>query len=279
MRIGDFDLYKDLLARTSGLTLSPDKCYLLDSRLTPIAKKRGFATLDAMTLALRGIQDPGLVKDVVEAMTINETSFFRDRALFDALREEIIPHVLKKRGKKTLRIWCAACSSGQEAYSVALLLREMKAQMKGWDIGVLASDISDSVLEQAQSGLYSQFEVQRGLPIRMLIKYFEQSTDQWQLQEDVRDMVTFQQFNLLQPMDEFQTFDIILCRNVLSYFEEPTKTDVLNRIAAQLTPEGFLLTGISETLTSGPFKMADSRAGLYVLQDSDYNKGSNKAAR
>ncbi len=274
MRIGDFELYKDLLARRSGLVLTPDKCYLLDSRLTPIAKKWNYPSLDSMTLALRAVPDPALIKDIVEAMTTNETSFFRDGRPFELFKTVVLPYLTKNRDKKKpLRIWCAAASTGQEPYTLCMTLKENAALMAGWNVEIIATDIADSILAIAKAGRYSQFEVQRGLPIQMLLKYFEQTTDGWQIKPDIRNMVKFQQFNLLDPMEGLGSFDIVFCRNVLIYFDEKTKADVLRRISGRLASDGFLFLGGAETVLgiSDAFKPMDQHRGLYVQQNGRYN--------
>lgn len=274
MRISDFDLYKDLLKRKSGLTLTSDKSYLLDSRLTPVAKKWGYANLDAMTLVLRGVPDNGLVKDVVEAMTTNETSFFRDTKPFDLFNNTILPYLHKKRAaKKSFSIWSAAASSGQEPYSLSMLIKEKGPLFSGWNIRLLGTDLSTEILDHASKGVYSQFEVQRGLPIQMLMKYFDQAGDSWVIKDEIRKMVRYEQFNLLDDMSKFGTFDVIFCRNVLIYFDELTKKGVLEKLAARLEPDGFLVLGGAETVLgiTDVFKVAESYRGLYVLKNGTFD--------
>lgn len=274
MRINDFDLYKDILKARSGLTLTPDKSYLLDSRLTPVAKKWGHASLDAMTLVLRGVPDPNLVKDVVEAMTTNETSFFRDTKPFDMFKNTILPYLMKKRAtRKSINIWCAAASSGQEPYSLSMLLKETGHAINGWNIKILGTDISTEILDHAKKGVYSQFEVQRGLPIQMLMKYFDQTGDTWTIKDEIRKMVKYEFFNLLDSMDKLGTFDIIFCRNVLIYFDEQTKKMVLEKMARRLEGDGFLVLGGAETVLgiTDAFKLAESHRGLYVLKNGTFD--------
>jgi len=267
MRISDFDLYKDLLKEKSGLTLTPDKSYLLDSRLTPIARKHNFANLEALTMALRAMPAPDLIKDVVEAMTTNETSFFRDSKPFDQFRDVVIPHLLKTRGAvKRARIWCAASSTGQEPYSLAMLLKENAARLPGWSFEIIATDISTEVIETAKKGEYSQFEVQRGLPIQMLMKYFEQKGDRWHLKHDIKSMIQYKFFNLLTPMAPLGKFDIIFCRNVLIYFDRETKAKVLENMATLLPEDGFLFLGGAETVLgiTSAFKSLENTRGVYI---------------
>jgi chemotaxis protein methyltransferase CheR len=267
MKVADFELYKTLLYDKSGLVITPDKSYLLDSRLTPIAKKWNYPSLDMMTLQLRALPDQKLIKDIVEAMTTNETSFFRDTKPFQLFQETILPHIMEHRGaKKTLRIWCAACSSGQEPYSLSMILKDKEAQLKGWRFEIVATDLSDEILDQARKATYSQFEVQRGLPIQYLMKYFTQVGETWQLKDDIKSMVKFSTFNLLEDMGRIGTFDVIFCRNVLIYFDEKTKGNILGRMEKQLEKDGFLLLGGAETVLgiTDKFMPMPEKRGLYV---------------
>jgi chemotaxis protein methyltransferase CheR len=270
MRINDFDLYKDLLKEKSGLTLTPDKSYLLDSRLTPVARKWNFANLEAMTMAMHGVPSANLIKDVVEAMTTNETSFFRDSKPFDQFRDVILPHLMKTRTGKRVRIWCAASSTGQEPYSLAMLIKEQAAKMPGWTFEIVATDIDTTVLESAKKGEYSQFEVQRGLPIQMLMKYFEQKGDRWSLKQDIRSMVQFKYFNLLEPMAALGKFDVVFCRNVLIYFDRETKAKVLQNMAGALPEDGFVFLGGAETVlgVTDAFKPMENTRGIYIKPTS-----------
>lgn len=271
MKVADFELYKSLLYDKSGLVITPDKSYLLDSRLTPVAKKWNYPTLDMMTLQLRAIPDQKLIKDIVEAMTTNETSFFRDTKPFTLFQETILPHMMQARAsRKTIRIWCAACSSGQEPYSLSMILKEKEAQLKGWRFEIIATDLSEDILAQARKASYSQFEVQRGLPIQYLMKYFTQVGDLWQLKDEIKNMVKYSTFNLLDDMSRMGQFDIIFCRNVLIYFDEKTKGNILGRMDKQLEKDGFLLMGGAETvlgITDKFMPMPDKR-GLYIKSQS-----------
>lgn len=270
MRIADFDLYKDLLKEKSGLTLTQDKSYLLDSRLTPVARKWGYESLDSMTMALRTLPKADLLKDVVEAMTTNETSFFRDSKPFDQFRDIIIPHLIKTRPTKRARIWCAASSTGQEPYSLAMLIKENAAKLPGWQFEIVATDIDTNVLETAKKGEYSQFEVQRGLPIQMLMKYFEQKGDRWCLKSDIKSMVQYKYFNLLESMHTLGRFDIVFCRNVLIYFDKETKAKVLQAMAQLLPDDGFVILGGAETVLgiTDAFKPMDNTRGIYIKPNS-----------
>lgn len=271
IKLSDFDLYQNLLYEKSGLVVTQDKTYLLDSRLTPIAKKWGYATLDAMTVALRAFPDQNLIKDIVEAMTTNETSFFRDQKPFTLFETIVLPAVVQARakGSRKIRIWCAAASTGQEPYTLAMLLKEKEALWRGCSIEMVCTDISEEALAMAKAGLYSQFEVQRGLPINYLMKYFKQIDDKWQISDEIRNMIKYTYFNLLSDMKQLGTFDIIFCRNVLIYFDEKTKGQVLNRMSTQITPDGFLFMGGAETTLgiTDKFKPLESQRGLYVRPD------------
>jgi len=271
MRITDFDVYKNLLIEKSGLTLTPDKSYLLDSRLGPIAKKWGYSSLEAMTVALQGVPDKALVNDIVEAMTTNETSFFRDAHPFELFKDVVLKYMSEHRkSQKRIRIWCAAASSGQEPYSLCITLKESGIIPSNWNVEIIATDISDDILDQARKAIYSQFEVQRGLPIQLLLKYFTQEGDKWSLNQDIRNMVTFKNFNLLDSMAVFGQFDIIFCRNVLIYFNEETKGQVMEKMARQLANDGFLFLGGAETVLgiTTAFKPLTGHRGLYTQPQS-----------
>lgn len=275
MKLTDFDIYKNLLHEKSGLLLTPDKTYLVESRLNPVAKKWGYENVEALTIALRGVPDKAMIKDIVEAMTTNETSFFRDQNPFERLKETVLPYMLQNRiHKRKLKIWSAACSSGQEPYTIAMMLKEREQQYGGWKIDILATDIADSILDQAKAGIYSQFEVQRGLPVQLLVKYFTQKDDdkKWLLADTIKNMVQFQAFNLLDSMASLGDFDIIFCRNVLIYFDEKTKSDILNRLSAQLSDDGFLFLGGAETVLglTDNFKPMPGQRGLYVKANSPH---------
>ncbi len=273
MKIIDFDVYRDLLKEKSGLCLSPDKGYLLESRLGPLAKEHGFENLSAMTVALQGVPNAALVNDIVEAMTTNETSFFRDMRPFDIFKDTVMAHMKTARaGQRKLRIWCAAAASGQEPYTLAILLNEMKPQMPGWDVQIVATDISRDVLELARAGTYSQFEVQRGMPITLLMKYFTQVEDKWKINDEIKSYIKYDYFNLLDPMSRLGRFDIIFCRNVLIYFDQETKGMVLNNMSNLIEKDGYMFLGGAETVIgiTDQFVAAPDKRGLYVLPDGPH---------
>lgn len=248
MTPADFDFVAQMLKRRSGLVIGPDKLYLLESRMGPVCRKNGLAGLDAIVTKLKN-GDEALARDVTEAMTTNESFFFRDKTPFDHFEKLMLPALLKTRaGSKRLRIWCAAASTGQEPYSLAMILKEKAAQVKDWRIDIIATDLAGEVLARAKAGVYSQFEVQRGLPIQYLVKYFAKDRDQWRIKDEIRAMVQYQPLNLLDPFTGMGTFDIVYCRNVLIYFDEATKRNILERIAQLQASDGYLLLGAAETV-------------------------------
>jgi chemotaxis protein methyltransferase CheR len=249
MTQADFDFLRTLLHLRSGLSLSLEKRYLVESRLGILCRKRGLADLGALVQRLRLDGDAELEGAVVEAMTTNETLFFRDRTPFDLFRDVILPERLAANAaQRTLRILCAAVSTGQEAYSLAMILDEMAGRLAGWKIEIIGTDISPEVLARARTGLYTQFEIQRGLPIQLLLKYFRQEGDKWRLSERIRDMVELRPHNLLEPNGHLGQFDVIFCRNVLIYFDVPTKAKVMGALAQRLVPDGAFLLGAAETV-------------------------------
>jgi chemotaxis protein methyltransferase CheR len=263
----EFDYLRRLLKERSGLVLSPDKQYLVESRLMPVARRIGVDNLSTLVHNLKRQDAEPLIVDVVEAMMTNETFFFRDRIPFDHLRDTIVPALMQARAaQKRMRIWCAAASSGQEPYSLAMVLKDMSATLAGWRVDILATDLSAEVLEKAKAGLYSQFEVQRGLPIQLLIKHFTQVGDCWQLSPEIRSMVQFRPFNLLNDFGPLGTFDVVFCRNVLIYFDQDMKVVVLDRLARQIERDGYLVLGAAETVVglTEQFKPYPDRRGLYM---------------
>lgn len=248
MTDSDFAFIAGLLRQRSGLVIGPDKLYLLETRLTSIRREHGFKDLPALVAALRSSRSETLTAQVVDAMTTNETSFFRDHTPFRMFKEAVLPALLKSRAaQRRLRIWSAACSTGQEPYSIAMILRELGPALADWSIDIVATDISERVLSKAAKGTYSTFEVQRGMPIQLLMKYFTQSGTDWTVGPDLRRMVQFRTCNLLEGFSELGRFDIILCRNVLIYFDQETKARVLAAIARQMAPDGLLMLGGAET--------------------------------
>jgi chemotaxis protein methyltransferase CheR len=261
----DYEYLRKLLKERSGLDLSADKQYLVESRLVPLARRSGLPGIPDLVQKMKGGAEP-LTSEVVEAMTTNETFFFRDKIPFDHLKEAVLPALLQTRaGRRSLRIWCAASSTGQEPYSIAMCLKEAGAALAGWRTEIVATDLSLAVLEKSRAGIFSQFEVQRGLPIQMLMKYFAQVGELWQLNAEIRAMVQHRQLNLLQDFSHLGTFDVIFCRNVLIYFDQDTKAGIFNRLAKMLEPDGVLALGAAESVVglTSVFKPYPERRGLY----------------
>jgi len=264
MSARDFAHFTAVLKARAGIELTADKDYLIRSRLASVAEKAGFSDVDGMLESLRLKPNETLLEAAVDAMTTNETFFFRDQSPFDHLRR-IMLEPARKQSRK-LRIWSAACSTGQEPYSIAMLWEEVAHHLPGVSLDVLATDLSHACLTKAKSGLYSQFEVQRGLPVQKLIKHFDQIGPNWQVKPSLGGTVTWRRHNLLDRPDSLGAFDVVLCRNVLIYFDRETRSRVLAGIARQLTPGGYLILGASETVLglSNAFQPAAAAAGLYV---------------
>jgi chemotaxis protein methyltransferase CheR len=261
----DYEYLRKFLKDHSGLDLSADKHYLIESRLLPLVRKTGLGSISDLVQKLKG-GSTAFVTQVVEAMTTNETFFFRDKVPFDHFRGTILPELQQARAnRKSIRIWCAAGSTGQEPYSLAMCLKEMGAALAGWRLEILSTDLSQEVLEKSKAGVYSQFEVQRGLPIQMLVKYFKQIGELWQVNADIRAMVQHRQLNLLHDFSQLGAFDVIFCRNVLIYFDQETKVNIFGRLARATEADGFLVLGAAETVVglTDAFKPFPDRRGLY----------------
>ena len=270
----DYEFLRKLLKDRSGLDLSADKQYLVESRLVPVARRGGLSGITDLVARIKGGAD-ALTLEVVEAMTTNETFFFRDKIPFDHLREAVLPALVQARAsRRALRIWCAASSTGQEPYSIAMCVKEF-AGLAGWRVEIVATDLSQAVLEKSKSGIFSQFEVQRGLPIQMLVKYFTQTGELWQLNADIRAMVQHRQLNLMQDFSHLGPFDVIFCRNVLIYFDQDTKADIFGRLAKLLEPDGVLALGAAESVVgiTDAFKPYAERRGLYCPNVSRTARG------
>jgi chemotaxis protein methyltransferase CheR len=263
----DFDYLRKHLKERSGLVLAVEKQYLAESRLLPVARRHGMSTLTELIDRLKTRTHPTLAGEVVDAMTTNETFFFRDKIPFDQARDTVLPALLAARAReKRIRIWCTAASTGQEPYSLAMMLKGMGAVLDGFRVDILATDLVADVIERAKAGIYSQFEVQRGLPIQLLLKYFTQVGEMWQIAPDLRAMVQFRPLNLLNDFAPVGRFDLVFCRNVLIYFDQAAKTQVLERIARQMPDDGFLVLGAAETVIglTDRFKPVPDKRGLYA---------------
>ena len=269
MRPEDFQYLAQLLKQRSGLALSDDKAYLIESRLLPIARNQAVGDIAQLCHLLRTKPTEALLVEITEAMTTNESSFFRDIKPYECLRNQVFPLIMAKQPSKTMRIWSAACSTGQEPYSVAICIQEDMAKMSGWRFEIMATDLARKVVDKAELGIYSQFEAQRGLPIQMLVKYFASRPDTtWQVKDNIRQMVQFRTNNLLEDYSGLGKFDIIFVRNVLIYFDEATKAQITEKMARSLHPHGVLILGSTESLVdpNGRFKPMDDFRGAYTLK-------------
>lgn len=243
-----FEFLSNLIGKRTGIVLEPEKAYLIDARLAPIARQANFASIDAMVHALRAGGAPQLERSILDAMTTNETSFFRDAHPFEALRQEIVPDLLLQRAQqRVLSIWSAACSTGQEAYTISMILREHFPQLASWNLQILGTDICRQVLDRAREAKYNQTEMNRGLPASLLVKYFERQGIHWTVRPELKSVVRFQELNLIEKFPPLPQFDVIFLRNVLIYFSMETKRAILTRMHSQLRPDGYLILGGAET--------------------------------
>jgi chemotaxis protein methyltransferase CheR len=267
----DFDFVRDLLHERSGVALDSGKGYLVEARLTPVAEKAGFASIRDLVSQLRQGETDSLHAKVVEALTTNETLFFRDVHPFHALRSSILPELIEKRStQRRLNVWCAAAASGQEPYSLAMVLAEHFPQLASWDVRLIASDISDAVLERAARGTYSQLEVNRGLPAPMLVKYFRQEGNDWQVSDEILRRVEFRNINLSEEWPPLPPMDVVFMRNVLIYFNPETKKTILGKVRQILRPDGYLFLGSAETTINldSKFKRVEfDRTVVYALRE------------
>jgi len=267
---GDFDYIRKLVYDNSAIVLNPGKEYLVESRIQPLVNDKGFDSIEALVVKLRNTPYSVLHKDVIEAMTTNETSFFRDMHPFDALRKDILPELIKTRSHvRNLHVWCGACSSGQEPYSLSMLIRENFPALANWRINISATDLSDDILAKARSGSYGTLEINRGLPALLMVKYFERQGADWQVKKDIRDMIDFRQMNLIGNWPPMSKVDIVMLRNVLIYFDKETKQSILGQIRKLLKPDGYLFLGSSETtfsLDDGFERVMFGRAAAYRLK-------------
>ncbi|MCB2011298.1 MAG: protein-glutamate O-methyltransferase CheR [Geminicoccaceae bacterium] len=267
MHHDDLSFLADLVKRQSGVQVSTDRSYLFESRLLPVARQFGHSGLDGLARALRGSCDPKLADAVVEAMTTNESFFFRDQHPFDQFRRFMLPELRKARaGDRCLRIWSAAASTGQEPYSLAMCLEEAGEEFRSWRIEILATDISSEALEKGREGIYSQFEVQRGLSVQMMVKYFDQDGTKWKVKDCLGKRISFAKHNLMKSNRALGKFDIIFLRNVLIYFDLETKKRILEEVASMLRDPGFLCLGGTESVigVTSALKAVDGRRGVFV---------------
>lgn len=247
--------------------LDDGKQYLVESRLQPLARREGLTNVAELVKELQGSSRNGLHQKVIEAMTTHETSFFRDIRPFDALRRAVLPELIAARSAtRTLRIWCAACSTGQEPYSLAMLLRENFPQLQGWDVSILATDLSMQILEKAREGIFNQIEINRGLPAPYLLKYFQRQGMNWRVKEDLRQMVNFRPMNLIEPWPLMPPVDVVLLRNVLIYFDINTKKSILSNVRRLMRPDSYLFLGGAEST----FNLDDAFKRVELEQSSVY---------
>ena len=244
----DLDYVRALVFDQSAIVLDRSKAYLVESRLTPLATRLGFASLPELVGKLRREPANGTHRMVVDAMTTNETYFFRDVHPFEALRTTVLPDLVLARAKeRALRIWCGACSTGQEPHSISMLFREHFPHVATWQVQILCTDLNRDVLTKAKAGAYTQLEVNRGLPASLLVKYFTKTGDLWQIRDDIRGRLQFQELNLAKSFPPLPRFDLVMLRNVLIYFDTETKKAILARIRRVLAPDGILFLGAAET--------------------------------
>jgi chemotaxis protein methyltransferase CheR len=255
-----------LLRERSAIAIEPGKEYLVDSRLLPVAKRHGLASVAEFIAKLRAPGSFGLAEEVVEAMVTTETSFFRDVQPFDVLRKTVLPELIAaRRSERKLAIWCAAASSGQEPYTLAIVIREWFPELANWEITFHATDISRTMLDRCREGLFSQIEVNRGLPAALLVKWFRQDGNRWRIDDRLRAMIAFKPLNLAEPWPSMPAFDLIFLRNVMIYFDVETKRDILRKMTRVLRPDGSLVLGGSETTLnlSDAFQRVESLKGGY----------------
>ncbi|MGE3177745.1 MAG: protein-glutamate O-methyltransferase CheR [Vicinamibacterales bacterium] len=262
-----FDYVRDFVKNEAGIVLDAGKEYLVESRLAPLVRSEGLASIEALVQALRASRQTDLHRKVVDAMTTNETTFFRDVEPFELLRKELLPTLIQSRKlSKRLSIWYAASSTGQEPYSVSILIREHFPELSDWKIEQVATDISRKALDRAKAGRYSQLEVNRGMPAQLLLRYFEKHGLEWQLKESIRSMVDYREMNLNSMWPRLPSFDIVFIRNVMIYFDVPAKQKILSRIYDLLRPDGYMFLGAAETtlnLDERFQRLPANRAGCY----------------
>ena len=259
------ELVRAVVHGRSGAVLDAAKTYLIESRLAPVVRREGFNTIEDLVVAMRANREERLLWAVTEALTSSETAFFRDRAPFQVFREEILPQLAMAREGQPIKVWSAACSTGQEPYSLAMIVDDERSKFPNAKVELFGSDLSERCLEKAQSGLYTQFEVQRGLPIRMLVRHFEKAEEMWLLSPRLRQMVRWRRINLLADLRTLGQFDVIFCRNVTAGLDAATRHRVLEQLARALPPDGYLVLGLDETVGEATEALTPvpGRRGLY----------------
>ena len=267
-----FEFVRTLLRERSAHSLEDDKVYLVETRLLPVARRHGFKSVEDLVLHLRGRKKEALLVEIVEAMTINETSFFRDEDVFKALQQSVLPELIQRRMYlRCLNIWSASCSSGQEPFSIAMILRRHFPALAGWNIRLLASDLSKAMLVRARRGVFSELETSRGLPADLRECYFEKQENGWQIHDDLRRMVEFRQINLSGTWPALPPLDLVLMRNVLIYFDTRTKQQILDKVHRVIHPDGYLVLGGAEStlhLDGRFFPVAFGNVSLFQIRTS-----------
>jgi chemotaxis protein methyltransferase CheR len=268
MNAEDFEYLSQFLRRRSGLALSPYRAHLVEGRLSPIARRFGFRNVESLLRELRYARET-LARAVTEAMTTNDSSFFRDKSVFDHFRDVVLPELIAARAsRKHLRIWSAACAAGQEAYSLAMILDQIKLADRGWSIDLIATDLSSDLIARAEEGVYTEFEVSRGLNPRHLATYFQRAGSSWRVSDRLKRMISFRSFNLLDSYGWLHELDAVFCRNVLIFLEPKAKRQVIEKISEVIAPEGVLLLGHAEHIDDldDYFERRDGVAGCYGLR-------------
>ena len=256
----DIDFLSNLVAKCSGNVIVARQAYMLEKQLRPIAERVGLGNAAELVAQLKKTPSAPLSSQIAEAVTVNETSFFRDVHPFTALKSTVLPDIIaRNKNKRRLRIWCAASSSGQEPYTIAMVIREHFPELAAWNVEIIATDISNEMLEKCSQGAYSQLEVNRGLPVTKLVRFFERDGMNWKAKKELRDLIKFRYLNLAKSWPEMGEFDLVFARNVMIYFDRPTKTEILNRVGGVLAPDGYLFLGSAETTIglSVPFQRKD----------------------
>jgi chemotaxis protein methyltransferase CheR len=243
----DIEVIRGVVHARSGVVVDSAKTYLIESRLAPLLRREGFNSAAELVQTILSRRSDPLMWTVTEALTTGETSFFRDRAPFRQFREAVLPALAQARGERPIRVWSAACSTGQEPYSLAMIVDEERNKLPGLKVELFGSDLSEVRLEKAQSGLYSQFEIQRGLPIRMVLRHFEKADEMWALSPRIRQMVRWRRINLLADLRPLGSFDVIFCRYLIREFDAETRRRVLGQLARALPPDGRLVLGEGES--------------------------------